>query len=318
MKAIVIDRDFENSSVKEVDDPVVLTDQSMLNVKAVGICQSDISRVFNESAYYYPIILGHEFAGCTDNDIKATVFPIRPCHMCDECSKENYAQCVHYSYYGSRQNGGMQERLAVDNWNLITSSSLSYEELALIEPSAVAMNAVKIVPKDVESVLINGCGFIALVAAQILLHQNKTVYIRNRNREKIKFAINNFDVAEFNKQKFDCCIDFVSNSASMNFLINSVSPHGSIIAVGNPSKEVIFDKLSYSNILRKELAIHGIWNSKREDWLSVIDLISKHCIDVSRLITHKYSYLEFKKAFEKIRDNQINGNELIIKSVILF
>ena len=318
MKAIVIDRDFENSSVKEVDDPVVLTDQSMLNVKAVGICQSDISRVFDESAYYYPIILGHEFAGCTDNDIKATVFPIRPCHMCDECSKENYAQCVNYSYYGSRQNGGMQERLAVDNWNLITSSSLSYEELALIEPSAVAMNAVKTVPKDVESVLINGCGFIALVAAQILLHQNKTVYIRNRNREKIKFAINNFDVYEFNKQKFDCCIDFVSNSASMNFLINSVSPHGSIIAVGNPSKEVIFDKLSYSNILRKELAIHGVWNSKREDWLSVIDLISKHCIDVSRLITHKYSYLEFKKAFEKIRDNQINGNELIIKSVILF
>ena len=318
MKAIVIDRDFENSSVKEVDDPVVLTDQSMLNVKAVGICQSDISRVFDESAYYYPIILGHEFAGCTDNDIKATVFPIRPCHMCDECSKENYAQCEHYSYYGSRQDGGMQERLAVDNWNLITSSSLSYEELALIEPSAVAMNAVKTVPKDVESVLINGCGFIALVAAQILLHQHKTVYIRNRNREKIKFAINNFNVYEFNKQKFDCCIDFVSNSASMNFLINNVNPHGSIIAIGNPSKEVIFDKLSYSNILRKELAIHGIWNSKREDWLSVIDLISKHYIDVSRLITHKYSYLEFKKAFEKIRDNQINGNELIIKSIILF
>ena len=104
----------------------------------------------------------------------------------------------------------------------------------------------------------------------------------------------------------------------MNFLINNVNPHGSIVAVGNPSKEVIFDKLSYSNILRKELAIHGIWNSKREDWLSVIDLISKHYIDVSRLITHKYSYFEFKKAFEKIRDNQINGNELIIKSVILF
>ena len=318
MKAIVIDRDFENSSVKEVDDPVVLTDQSMLNVKTVGICQSDISRVFDESAYYYPIILGHEFAGCVDNGIKATVFPIRPCHVCDECSKENYAQCAHYSYYGSRQDGGMQERLAVDNWNLITSSSLSYEELALIEPSAVAMNTVKIVPEDVESVRINGCGFIALVAAQILLHQHKTVYIRNRNREKIKFAINNFNVYEFNKQKFDCCIDFVSNSASMNFLINNVNPHGSIVAVGNPSKEVIFDKLSYSNILRKELAIHGIWNSKREDWLSVIDLISKHYIDVSRLITHKYSYLEFKKAFEKIRDNQINGNELIIKSVILF
>lgn len=318
MKAIVIDREFKNSSIREVEEPLLGQDQSILNVKVVGICQSDISRVFDSSAYYYPIILGHEFAGEIDKGEKATVFPIRPCHQCEECIKENYAQCIKYSYYGSRQDGGMQERLAVDSWNLIRNSSLSYEELALIEPSAVAMNAVKLVPKEAESVLINGCGFIALVAAQILLHQRKSVYIRNRNKEKLKFATSNFNIVEFNDQRFDCCIDFVSNSASMNFLIDKIKPHGLIIVVGNPRDEVILDKSSYSNILRKELLVHGIWNSRREDWTDVMDLISDKHVNVSKLITHRYSYIDFKKAFEKIRDNQNSHSELIIKSVILF
>ena len=317
MKAICIEKDFNNSSIVDLDEPTVEENQLLLNVKAVGICQSDIARVFNQSAYYYPIILGHEFSGIVNGN-KSTVFPIIPCRKCAECSLGNYAQCSNYSYYGSRQSGGMQERIAVRKWNIISDDKLSCEELALIEPSAVAMNAIRFIDKYCRSVLINGCGFIALVAAQILTHVGKTVYIRNRNQEKLKFAVKNFDLIEYKDQPFDCAIDFVSNSASMNFLIEKVKSHGSIIAVGNPSNEVTFDKANYSKVLRKELNIRGIWNSHREDWLDVIKLISDRSIDVNKLITHKYDYTDFKKAFEKIRDNQTNYNELIIKSVILF
>lgn len=318
MKAICIEKDFCNSAIKDVIEPTKLPHQDILNVKAVGICQSDISRVFNQSAYYYPIILGHEFSGYTENGKKTTVYPIIPCGICDECKKENYAQCKNYSYYGSRQSGGMQERLAVNTWNLIPNEKLDYEELALIEPSAVAMNAFNKVPSDAGSILINGCGFIALVMAQILLANGKTVYIRNRNQEKLRFALDNFDLNVYTNQPVDCVIDFVSNSASMNFITENINPHGTIIAVGNPSNEVTIDKNNYSKILRKELSINGIWNSKRSDWYDVIDLISSGKVDVKRLITHRYDYTEFKKAFEKIMNNQMNYNELIIKSIILF
>ena len=36
-------------------------------VKACGICGSDISRVFGGTSYYYPIVLGHEFAGVVED-----------------------------------------------------------------------------------------------------------------------------------------------------------------------------------------------------------------------------------------------------------
>ena len=320
MKAICIEKDFENSAVKDVDEPIRLPHQDILNVKAVGICQSDIARVFSQSAYYYPIILGHEFSGSVkfDKEVKTTVYPIIPCGKCEECKKENYAQCKSYSYYGSRQSGGMQERLAVNTWNLIPSKVLDYEELALIEPSAVAMNAFNKVPNDSNATLINGCGFIALVMAQILLANGKTVYIRNRNQEKLKFALDNFDLHVYTNQPVDCVIDFVSNSASMNFIAENINSHGTIIAVGNPSNEVTIDKANYSKILRKELDIKGIWNSRRSDWYDVMGLIADGKVDVKKLITHRYEYTDFKKAFEKIMQNQMNYNELVIKSMILF
>lgn len=320
MKAIYIEKDFENSVIKEVDEPVRLSHQNILDVKVVGICQSDIARVFNQSAYYYPIILGHEFSGSVnfDKKVKATVYPIIPCGKCDECKKENYAQCKSYSYYGSRQSGGMQERLAVNKWNLIQNGSLDYEELALIEPSAVAMNTFNKVPIESNTILVNGCGFIALVVAQLLLADGKTVYIRNRNQKKLKFALDNFDLCIYTNQKVDCVIDFVSNSASMNFITENINPHGTIIAVGNPSNEVTINKANYSKILRKELNIKGIWNSRRSDWRDIIHLIAAGKVNVKKLITHRYEYTDFKKAFEIIMKNQMNCDELIIKSIILF
>lgn len=319
MKAIVIEKDFDKSSIREVDDPVKLPHQSILDVKAVGICQSDIARVFNQSAYYYPIILGHEFSGVDSiSKSNATVFPIIPCGNCKECKKENYAQCDCYSYYGSRQNGGMQEKIAVNTWNIILNNKLDCEELALIEPSAVAANAFSKIPQDSDSILINGCGFIALVLAQILIANKKKVFIRNRNQEKLKFATNNFDLLVYNNQPIDCVVDFVSNSNSLNFITEAVSPHGTIIAVGNPSDVVSVNKNNYSKILRKELELKGIWNSKLSHWRDAIKLIEDRDVDVKKLITHRYDCTDFKKAFENILNNQKNYNELIIKSMILF
>lgn len=319
MNAISIEKSFIDSKIIDLPMPSLKDGQTLIKVKAVGICQSDIARVFNQSAYYYPIILGHEFSGVTTHyENKATVFPIIPCMNCDECKNENYAQCKNYSYYGSRQNGGMQEYIAINDWNLMYNHNLDCEELALIEPSAVAMNACNKVGEDSESILINGCGFIALVAAQILLSKKKKVYIRNRNEQKLKFSLDNFDLIEYAGQPVDCAIDFVSTSESMNYIIETIKPHGKIISVGNPFGEVVLEKKNYSNILRKEIEIRGIWNSKRNDWNDVMGLISDKQIDVKRLITHRYDYRDFKKAFEKIRENQIKHNELIIKSILLF
>ena len=321
MRRINIEKDFNLSSVIDDLEPVASENQTILNVKAVGICQSDLGRVYNQKAYYYPITLGHEFSGETENGDRATVFPILPCFECEECKNGNYAQCKSYSYYGSRQNGGMTEKIAINNWNLFINNNLDFDELAVIEPCAVAMRAVKNVPESANTILINGCGFISLVAAQILLSKGKIVYIRNRNKEKLKYACTKFPLIDYDEYKLDpidCVLDFVSNSASINYIIENISSHATIIAVGNPVDNIVIETANYSKLLRKELSIKGIWNSKREDWTDIMQLIENKEVDVKTLITDSYNFEDFKDAFNAIKKNQTECNKPIIKTILTF
>ena len=67
-------------------------DENLVLVKSinVGVCSSDIPRAFASKAYYYPLVLGHEFSveviKDTSNEFKegqrCTVFPpSRPLHV---------------------------------------------------------------------------------------------------------------------------------------------------------------------------------------------------------------------------------------------
>ena len=62
MKAAVLygDEDFR---YEDVADPVVGDNDVKIQVKACGVCGSDIPRGLSGGAHYYPIILGHEFSG---------------------------------------------------------------------------------------------------------------------------------------------------------------------------------------------------------------------------------------------------------------
>ena len=77
---------------KEAPVPSFLEDEVLFRVKACGICGSDLPRVFSGKAYYYPIVLGHEFSGVVEDAADSSlvggrycVFPILPCGKCEFC-----------------------------------------------------------------------------------------------------------------------------------------------------------------------------------------------------------------------------------------
>ena len=47
----------------DVPLPKCERDEVLLKIRAVGICGSDIPRVFTKGTYHFPTIIGHEFAG---------------------------------------------------------------------------------------------------------------------------------------------------------------------------------------------------------------------------------------------------------------
>lgn len=85
-------------------------------MRAVGICGSDISRIFQTGTYSFPTVPGHEFLGVvaevgTQVDkswlgCPVGIFPLIPCMECAPCRQKAYELCRHYSYLGSRTDGG--------------------------------------------------------------------------------------------------------------------------------------------------------------------------------------------------------------------
>src|SRR3954469_19760605 len=114
MKAVVLE-DRGVMSDAEGERPAPGPGNVLLQVKAVSICGSDISR-YVKGHRTYPMILGHECAGIvtrvgpgvsealTGQD--AALIPLIPCFNCELCKQGLYSACHSYSFIGSRQSGG--------------------------------------------------------------------------------------------------------------------------------------------------------------------------------------------------------------------
>lgn len=325
MKTCVL-LDKEKLEYREVEIPKLKAGEVLLKIKACGICSSDFNRVYGNSAYFFPLILGHEFSGrivdSSDNvdksiiNKKAVVFPLLPCNECEFCNQKRYAQCKNYSYFGSRQNGAMAEYIAVPLWNIkILPEDLPCDIGALCEPMAVSVNAInKIENIKNKTVCISGSGTIAILCGLYAKSKGAEVAFIVRNNAKKEFlktvGFNNFVVSNEEKQtNYEVLIECVGANDSLVNCIKFVKSNGQIILVGNPLGDMNLSQKDYWKILRSEISLNGIWNSNYknndfDDWDIAIEFLSKNQDSVGKLITDKFSLQDGIKAFEQLKEKR--------------
>ena len=113
-------------------NPDIIANHCLIDIKACGVCSTDIYRSHDNGAYHYPLVMGHEIAGIIEkvgsevNEFckgdKVSIFPLLPCFKCSQCNHKNYPLCEKYLYFGSRCDGGYSEKLLVPSWNLLKIS----------------------------------------------------------------------------------------------------------------------------------------------------------------------------------------------------
>lgn len=285
----------------------------------VGICSSDIPRAYNSKSYHYPLILGHEIV-CRiveargesfADDSRYVVFPLIPCMKCNYCQDSDFNLCQDYSYYGSRQDGGMQERLKVFKWNLLeVPPSLDSDIASLCEPTAVCVHATKLIDNS-KSVLLWGGGFLAQIIALMLLERECEVTCIDRNGykkkffgHKVKFYTNR---EEISGAKFDVAIDCCGVRESIAGCINACSARGLVIHLANPGPDSCVIAEDLTQITRKELTVRGTWNSSYRpddaskcDWTQALSFLNKYQEHVRTLITHKAVITDAANLFDAI------------------
>jgi L-iditol 2-dehydrogenase len=336
MKACVL-HGVGDLTYETVKRPAPAAGEVLLHIRAAGICGSDIGRVFVKGTYTFPTIPGHEFAGQivevgegVSSDLmgkKAAVFPLLPCKCCDMCEVGQYASCRSYDYFGSRRDGGFAEYIAVPVWNLVMGDqSLSYEEMAMAEPAAVSIHALAQGGGIAlgERVAIFGAGAIGLMLAEFAQQSGaKQVILLDIDPAKIDFArqmgfadaINN-GRSDWEKQVKDLtdgegvhlAVEGAGVSASLAGCVRIARPKGRVVLMGNPAGDMGLSQLDYWEILRRQLSLHGTWNSnytgEKNDWHTALWAMAAGRVRVARFITHRFSLCDGAQAFAMIRDKK--------------
>ena len=323
----------------DIDTPEPKDNEVLVNVKACGICGSDIPRAYRDGAHNMPLIIGHEFAGKVveaGNSVpkewmnkKVGIFPLIPCKECVACKQKKYEMCRDYSYLGSRTNGGFAEYVSVPEWNLIElPDSISYEEAAMLEPMAVAVHAMRRAGlKQDDTVVVIGLGTIGMLLTMFLMEAGVKNILTVGNKEYQKHKVLTLgipeanycdtkreDVSEWIKSKTDnkganVVFECVGRCETYEQAVDIAAISGTVMLVGNPNSDMELSKNIYWKILRNQLTVLGTWNSsfthdEDDDWHYVLNRLADGRVNSKQFISHSFSLENIVDGFEIMRDKK--------------
>ena len=341
MKALVLEK-YNELVYKEVPDPVISDNEVLVQVKACGICGSDVHGMDGSSGRRIPpLIMGHEASGVilkSGRDVSewqqgdrvtfdSTVYPLNDWFTLEGLyNLSDNREVFGVSPGNYRRNGAFAEYVAVPQHILYhIPDNVSFEQAAMVEPAAVALHALnQSNPKPGESCVVVGAGTIGSFILQLLKISGVipliAVDISDQNLERAKitgadYVVNPSDDQIQNKIKAltknrgaDLAFEAVGNSDSINTCINSVRKGGRIVLVGNLSATVEFP---LQNVVTHELKLFGSC-AIRGEYTAVLDMISKNKINVDDQISAVARLSEGADWFKRLKNNKEGLKKIIL------
>ena len=343
MKAVVLDAPGVLRH-GEVPEPQPFGARPVLvRVGAVGVCGSDLLRVGHGTAYHYPLVLGHEFSAVVEQvpagsrlrpGDRVAVFPLLPNPADPLTEIGEPALGSGYDYFGSRRDGGLQERLWVPERNLIAvPATMPLLHAAMVEPAAVALHAVrKLAVPAAGSALVIGAGPIGALAAQWLrlLGWSRVLVadVDPRKRELMSdLGFETIDAGDPTAgtvaqvlartgRGVDAAVEASGLPATLLQTIEAPAPRGQVLILGDLKGDVTIPRTLISSLIRRELTVYGTWNSTiapagRSEWDMVVDAVASGRIAVEPLISHAAPLEQAPELFAELLGRRQWSNKVL-------
>ncbi len=155
----------------DMPEPDVAEGDVLVHVRSAGICGSELHGARHPGFRVPPLIMGHEFAGVSDEGSPVIINPILSCGECDLCARGLRHVCRRRAIIGVHRAGGFAERVAVPRSALRPlPGQLSWDAAAVVEPAANAVHAWGLAggARD-KRVAVLGCGAIGLLCLLVAL-----------------------------------------------------------------------------------------------------------------------------------------------------
>lgn len=321
-----------NIEVLEIEKPRITNPEWVLiQVKAAGVCGTDLHIWHDQFPYWPPVVLGHEFSGMVV-EVGDAVTGYKPgdrvvaephslaCGTCELCRQGKIQICSSKRSPGWGINGAFAPYITMPAKLLHKiPDKMSFEHAALAEPMAIAIHQVaergKIECQD--TVVITGAGPIGILATLVaktmgaskVIITGTTACFQSRFEAAEYFGADEVINAEetdvvasvmnsTNGRGADIVIETSGAGSAIAQSVELVKKCGRISAIGISSKGNV--SFPWNQAIYKVLDISFNMSSSYTSWDRAISLIANTPKDLGRLITSKSGISEWESVFREL------------------
>lgn len=325
MRAIQIDKPNQIDIV-EVEKPVLTSENAIIEIKAMGVCGSDVHAYAGKSPNVtYPIIIGHETAGIVieideNNEYgikvgdKVVLDPYMYCGKCYPCSQGRTNCCESLKCLGVQTTGSMGEFFSHPIKQLVKApQDMDWESLAVVEPLVIALHALhRCELKMGEHIAIIGAGAIGILVGMAAKFYGGIPIMIDIVDERLEIAkkigidhtVNpvKFDAVEeikkiTNGRMAECVVEASGSTIGIRNTLDYAAITGRIALTGWPKEEV---ELPTAVITRKELQIRGSRTGISSEFQESIDLIYSGKVEATKIISNVTTFEELPEAIRHL------------------
>ena len=341
MKALVL-KQCNQFSYEDVPVPAAGPDEVLIQVKACGICGSDVHGMDGSTGRRRPpIIMGHEAAGVIAEvgarvtgwakgdrvTFDSTIY----CGTCHFCRQGRVNLCDNRRVLGVsceeyRRDGAFAEFVAVPQHILYRlPEGLSFERAAMVEALSIALHAVgRAVVRAGDTAVVVGAGMIGLLVIQTLraagcgriiavdVNPSRLDLARRLGADEGLRADGDVpgEVAKRTGDRgADIAFEVVGVTAALATAIACLRKGGSATLVGNLSPKV---DLPLQQVVTRELTLHGSCASSGE-YPQCLDMLARGTVDVGPLISAVAPLADGAAWFERLHKGEPGLMKVILK-----
>jgi len=329
MKAAVL-VDKRNIEIREVDRPVLKSNEVLIKLKNCGICTLEQRLFRGDMKIFYPIILGHEASGVVEEageDVlsefavgtRVALDMVTRCGECHYCRTGQSNMCQNRFNKGVRVLGGFGEYVAVKASQVYPIHDImSFQEAVFVEPVSCCIRSLKKIRLDLaEDLLVVGAGPMGLMHLQVARAMGARVFVSDPDLERLKTAAQlgaavtidplNENIESITKELtdgrgVDACIVTSPAKSALSDAVNALGKVGrmNIYTSYDDGPELPIDA---NTLHRGEYLITGTEGRTPCDFYQALRLISFGYVDIKPLISKIVSYSEITEGFEYAMSN---------------
>jgi threonine 3-dehydrogenase len=331
MKALLKKEPREGLWLEQVPVPEVGINDVLIKIRKTSICGTDV-HIYNwdqwsQKTIKTPMVIGHEFVGTVEKTgSNVHDFQVGDlvsgeghvvCGRCRNCLAGRRHLCKDPTGIGIDRDGAYAEYLAIPVTNVwYCDPTIPADVLCCFDPLGNAAHTALTYNLVGEDVLITGAGPIGCMAAGIAKQVGaRYVVVTDINPFRLELAkkmgatltldvrtekIEDAQKKLGMKEGFDVGMEMSGSPQALQDMLRNMAHGGKIAMLGIlPPTAIDWDFVVFNG-----LTIQGIYGRKMyETWYKVTMLIQSG-LNIEPVITHRFHYTEYERAFEIIRSGK--------------